>query len=57
MLFFTGFLVEIALFGAWTADAVRVDGLQLASLAQTFMIVGAELGFGAFLVVTILAHD
>jgi hypothetical protein len=28
-------------------------GLQLASLAQTLLIVGAELGMAAFLVVTI----
>jgi glycosyltransferase involved in cell wall biosynthesis len=56
-LFVTGFIVELTLFGAWTANAVRVDGLQLAAMAQTLMIVGAELGFGAFLVVTILSHD
>ena len=31
----------------------EIDGLQLAALAQTLMIVGAELGFGAFLLVTI----
>jgi hypothetical protein len=53
LLFLTGFLVELTLFGAWTTNAVQVDGLQLAALAQTLMIVGAELGFGAFLLVTI----
>ena len=53
VLFITGFIVELSLFGMWTANVARVDGLQLAALAQTLMIVGAELGFGAFLLVTI----
>ncbi len=53
LLFVTGFALELTLFGAWTTNAVQVDGLQLAALAQTLMIVGAELGFGAFLLVTI----
>ena len=53
LLFFTGFVLELTLFGAWTTNAVQIDGLQLAALAQTLMIVGAELGFGAFLLVTI----
>ena len=53
LLFVTGFVVELTLFGAWTTNAVQIDGLQLAALAQTLMIVGAELGFGAFLLVTI----
>jgi len=53
LMFFAGFVLELTLFGAWTTNAVRIDGLQLAALAQTLMIVGAELGFGAFLLVTI----
>jgi hypothetical protein len=53
LLFITGLLLEMLLFGAWTANLVRVDGLQQAALAQTLMIVGAELGFGAFLLVTV----
>jgi hypothetical protein len=53
LLFVGGLLLEFTLFGAWTSNAVRIDGLQLAALAQTLMIVGAELGFGAFLLVTI----
>jgi hypothetical protein len=40
------------LFGAWTAS-VAVDGLRLAALAQTLMIVGAELGLAGFLIVTV----
>jgi hypothetical protein len=53
VLFVAGLVLELLLFGAWTANTVRVDGLQQAALAQTLMIVGAELGFGAFLLVTI----
>ena len=53
ILFMAGLALELLLFGAWTANTVRVDGLQQAALAQTLMIVGAELGFGAFLLVTI----
>ncbi|HEX3219868.1 MAG TPA: glycosyltransferase family 2 protein [Candidatus Limnocylindria bacterium] len=52
-LFVAGLVLELLLFGAWTANTVRVDGLQQAALAQTLMIVGAELGFGSFLLVTI----
>ena len=53
VLFASGLVLEILLFGAWTTNIVRVDGLQQAALAQTLMIVGAELGFGAFLLVTV----
>jgi hypothetical protein len=52
VLFVAGMLLEIALFGAWTTS-VAVQGLQLAALAQTLMIVGAELGLGGFLAVTV----
>jgi Glycosyl transferase family 2 len=53
VLFAAGLVLELLLFGAWTANTVRVDGVQQAALAQTLMILGAELGFGAFLLVTI----
>jgi hypothetical protein len=53
LLFGIGLLLELSLFGAWTANVVQIGGLQIAALAQTLMIVGAELGFGAFLLVTV----
>ena len=52
-LFGSGLLMELFLFGAWTSSAVAIDGLPLAALAQTLMIVGAELGLAGFLVVTV----
>ena len=56
-LFLAGLVIEILLFGAWTTSAVAVQGLSLAALAQTLMIVGAELGLAGFLVVTVDAVD
>lgn len=53
LLFVTGLVLELALFGAWTSSSVAVQGLQLAALAQTLMIVGAEVGLAGFLAVTI----
>ena len=53
VLFLAGLVLELLLFGAWTTSAVAVDGLALAALAQTLMIVGAELGLAGFLVVTV----
>jgi glycosyltransferase involved in cell wall biosynthesis len=53
LLFIAGLVMELLLFGAWTTSAVAVRGLSLAALAQTLMIVGAELGLAAFLVVTV----
>jgi hypothetical protein len=53
VLFAAGLLMELLLFGAWTTSAVAVNGLSLAALAQTLMIVGAELGLAGFLVVTV----
>ncbi|MCV0402618.1 MAG: glycosyltransferase family 2 protein [Chloroflexi bacterium] len=53
ILFMAGVVVELLLFGAWTTSAVAVQGLSLAALAQTLMIVGAELGLAGFLVVTV----
>jgi len=55
-LFLAGFVIELVLFGAWTASAVAVEGLSLAALAQTLMVVGAELGLAGFVVVTVDAR-
>ena len=55
-LFVAGLVIELVLFGAWTASAVGIEGLSLAALAQTLMIVGAELGLAGFLVVTVDAR-
>jgi glycosyltransferase involved in cell wall biosynthesis len=52
LMFGTGLLMEIFLFGAWTG-AVAIQGLPLAALAQTLMIMGAELGLAGFLLVTV----
>lgn len=56
-LFLAGLAMELFLFGAWTTSAVAISGLSLAALAQTLMIVGAELGLAGFLVVTVDAVD
>jgi Glycosyl transferase family 2 len=53
ILFVGGLVIEVLLFGAWTTSAVAIQGLSLAALAQTMMIVGAELGLAGFLVVTV----
>ncbi|HEX7171126.1 MAG TPA: glycosyltransferase, partial [Candidatus Limnocylindria bacterium] len=53
LLFVAGLVTEILLFGAWTTSAVAIEGLSLAALAQTLMIVGAELGLAGFLLVTV----
>jgi hypothetical protein len=53
LLFVAGLVIELLLFGAWTTNAVAVEGLSLAALAQTMMIVGAEMGLAGFLVVTV----
>ena len=53
LLFGGGLVMELFLFGAWTTSAVAVEGLSLAALAQTLMIVGAEMGLAGFLVVTV----
>jgi hypothetical protein len=53
LLFLAGLGMELLLFGAWTTSAVAIEGLSLAALAQTLMIVGAELGLAGFLVVTV----
>ncbi|MEO8509997.1 MAG: glycosyltransferase family 2 protein [Chloroflexota bacterium] len=53
LLFIGGLVLEVFLFGAWTSSSVEVQGLQLAAVAQTLMIVGAEIGLAGFLAVTI----
>jgi hypothetical protein len=53
LLFVGGLVTEVLLFGAWTTSAVAIEGLSLAALAQTLMIVGAELGLAGFLLVTV----
>jgi hypothetical protein len=53
LLFVAGLVIEVLLFGAWTTSAVAIEGLSLAALAQTLMIVGAELALASFLVVTV----
>jgi hypothetical protein len=53
VLFASGLGMELFLFGAWTTNAVAVEGLSLAALAQALMIVGAQLGLAGFLAVTV----
>jgi len=57
ILFVAGLIMELLLFGAWTTSGVAVRGLAMAALAQTLMIVGAELGLAGFLVVTVDSVD
>jgi hypothetical protein len=51
--FLSGLLIDGALFVVWAGGASLGNGVQLAALAQTLLIVGAELGMAGFLVVTI----
>ena len=53
VLFVGGGIVDAVLFAVWTSGGRVESGLQLAALAQTLLIVGAELGMSAFLVVAI----
>ena len=48
-----GATLDLWLFGVWTSGSQQPMGLQLAALAQTLLIVGAQLGMAAFLVVTV----
>jgi hypothetical protein len=48
-----GIALDLWLFGVWAAGSHYALGLQLAALAQSLLIVGAELGMAGFLVVTI----
>jgi hypothetical protein len=52
-LFLAGLLIDGALFFVWAGGSQLSIGVQLAALAQTLLIVGAELGMAGFLVVTI----
>ncbi len=52
-MFLVGAALDAGLFWVWASGMHHPIGLQLASLAQTLLIVGAELGMAAFLVVTI----
>ena len=48
-----GGLLDIGLFFVWAGGGQPGNGLQLAALAQSLLIVGAELGMSGFLVVAI----
>jgi glycosyltransferase involved in cell wall biosynthesis len=52
-LFAAGLLIDGLLFVVWTAGGHLTMGGQLAALAQTLLIVGAELGMAGFLIVTV----
>jgi len=53
LLFAGGVIVDAVLFAVWASGGRLESGLQLAALAQSLLIVGAELGMSAFLVVAI----
>ena len=53
VLFLSGALVDLVLFIVWASGGRLADGLQLAAFAQSLLVVGAELGMAAFLVVAI----
>ena len=48
-----GMGTDLALFAVWSSGSYVPVGLQLAALAQTLLIVGAQLGVAAFLIVTV----
>lgn len=48
-----GGALDVVLFGIWASGGQATHGLQLAALAQSLLIVGAELGMAGFLVVAI----
>jgi glycosyltransferase involved in cell wall biosynthesis len=53
LLVLAGGAVDLLLLVVWTSGGQLAVGLQLAALAQSLLIVGAELGMAAFLVVAI----
>jgi len=53
LLFASGLLIDGLLFVVWTSRSAAGMGMQLAALAQTLLIVGAELGMAGFLIVTV----
>jgi glycosyltransferase involved in cell wall biosynthesis len=48
-----GAAIDIVLFTVWASGHEAVLGMQLAALAQTLLIVGAEMGMAGFLVVAL----
>jgi len=48
-----GAAIDLVLFMVWASGHEAVLGMQLAALAQTLLIVGAEMGMAGFLVVTL----
>ncbi|HET9496853.1 MAG TPA: glycosyltransferase family 2 protein [Candidatus Limnocylindria bacterium] len=53
LMLFVGLALDIGLFWVWASGMQHSLGLQLAALAQTLLIVGAELAMAAFLLVTV----
>jgi glycosyltransferase involved in cell wall biosynthesis len=53
LLMVTGVAIDLFLFGVWTSGGQQQHGLQLAAVAQSLLIVGAELGMSGFLVMAI----
>jgi glycosyltransferase involved in cell wall biosynthesis len=53
LLFVSGLLIDALLFVVWASSSQVAMGGQLAALAQTLLIVGAELGMAGFLIVTV----
>lgn len=53
LMLFIGLSLDIGLFWVWASGMQHPLGLQLAALAQTLLIVGAELAMAAFLLVTV----
>jgi len=47
--FLVGLAIDVVLFAVWAGGGRAEAGLQLAALAQTLLIVGAELGMAGFL--------
>jgi hypothetical protein len=48
-----GGLLDVVLFGVWASGGHLAIGLPLAGLAQSLLIVGAELGMAGFLIVAV----
>jgi hypothetical protein len=53
IMFLTGVVIDLALLIIWASGGKAAAGLQLGALAQTLLIVGAELGWTGFLKVTV----
>ena len=53
VMLFVGLALDVGLFLVWAGGMQHPLGLQLAALAQTLLIVGAELAMAAFLLVTV----